>query len=97
LPDAIVCGSDLIALGLIHELSRLGIGVPADCCVTGFDGILFGELSQPPLTTVRQPVEAIADEAVRLLRSRVAGSLVAPRKSEIAPTLEVRASSTPPG
>jgi LacI family transcriptional regulator len=96
LPDAIVCGSDLIALGLVHELLQLGFEVPRDCCVTGFDGILFSEMSHPQLTTVQQPVEPIADEAVRLLKSRIAGSAVTPRKSELAPTLVVRASSARP-
>ncbi len=61
--------------------------------VTGFDGILFSELCDPPLTTVRQPVQTIAAESVRLLRLRMGGDDQAVRRSEIAPSLLVRRSS----
>jgi LacI family transcriptional regulator len=93
LPDAIVCGSDLIALGVVREFGQSGIAMPEDVRVTGFDGILFSELCDPPLTTVRQPIQAIAAEAVRLLQSRMQGVTGASRRSEIAPSLVVRRSS----
>src|SRR6266566_5481189 len=86
LPDAIVCGSDLIALGVVREFGQSGIAMPEDVRVTGFDGILFSELCDPPLTTVRQPIQAIAAESVRLLRSRMQGGTGASRRSEIAPS-----------
>jgi LacI family transcriptional regulator len=92
-PDAIVCGSDIIALGAVRELRDNGLSVPGDIRVTGFDGILFAELCDPPLTTVLQPVQAIAEEAVRLLTSRIQGGASSPRRSQIAPTLVVRGSS----
>jgi LacI family transcriptional regulator len=93
LPDAIVCGSDLIALGVVREFGQSGVAVPQTVKITGFDGILFSELCDPPLTTVRQPVQAIAAEAVRLLQSRMQGDAGATRRSEIAPSLIVRRSS----
>jgi LacI family transcriptional regulator, galactose operon repressor len=93
LPDAIVCGSDLIALGVVRELGQRGVPIPQAIKVTGFDGILFAELCEPPLTTVRQPVQAIAAESVRLLQSRMAGETGAARRSEIAPSLVVRKST----
>jgi len=93
LPDAVVCGSDIIALGVVRELHRAGIDVPHDIGVTGFDGISFAELCDPPLTTIRQPLPAIAEEAVRLLAARMAHSAVAAHRSEVAPLLEIRASS----
>src|SRR5579871_4330195 len=74
LPDAIVCGSDIIALGVVRELRRAGISVPNDIGVTGFDGISFTELCDPPLTTVRQPLADIAAEAVRLLGAQLSRS-----------------------
>jgi LacI family transcriptional regulator len=92
-PDAIVCGSDLIALGVSRELHHRDIAVPGTVKVTGFDGILFSELCDPPLTTLRQPLEAIADEAVRLLLARMNGDTSPPRRSEIAPVLQVQQSS----
>lgn len=93
LPDAVVCGSDLIALGMVREFRRSGIAIPESVKVTGFDGILFSELSDPPLTTIRQPVQTIAAESVRLLQSRMRGEGGAARRSEIAPALIVRRSS----
>jgi LacI family transcriptional regulator len=93
LPDAVVCGSDLVALGIVREFRPSGIAIPETVKVTGFDGILFSELCDPPLTTVLQPVQAIAAEAVRLLQSRMRGDQTAPRRSEIAPSLIVRRSS----
>jgi LacI family transcriptional regulator len=93
LPDAVVCGSDLAALGVVREFRQSGIAIPDTVKVTGFDGILFGELCDPPLTTVLQPVQAIAAEAVRLLQSRMRGDRAAARRMEIAPSLIVRRSS----
>lgn len=95
LPDALICGADLIALGVARELHRQEVLVPDTVKVTGFDDILFAELSDPPLTTLRQPVTEIADEAARLLGNRLAGDLAPPRRSEIAPSLVVRRSSLP--
>ena len=91
LPDAIACGGDLVALGVVRELRLLKIDVPGDVKVTGFDGILFSELCDPPLTTLRQPVGTIAAEAARLLKARLSRDLSPPQRSEIAPVLVVRA------
>lgn len=93
LPDGIVCGSDIIALGVVRELRRAGVSIPGEVLITGFDGILFAELCDPPITTVRQPITTIADEAVRLLAARLLGDQGPARRSEIAPALEVRGSS----
>lgn len=94
LPDAIVCGSDTIALGVVRELHHSSVQVPGDVRVTGFDGILFAELSDPPLTTVQQPTVSIAEEAVRLLTSRLDGVATAARRSQVTPVLLRNASST---
>ncbi len=93
LPDALICGSDLIALGAIRELHRQDIAIPATVKITGFDGILFADLCDPSLTTLRQPLETIANEAVRLLRARMDGDTSPPRRSEITPVLQVHQSS----
>ena len=93
LPDAIVCGDDLIALGVVRELRVRKVAVPDEVVVTGFDGILFAELSDPPLTTLRQPVGAIATETARRLKARLSGDASPPQRSEIAPVLVVRGSS----
>ena len=93
LPSAIVCGADIIALGAISALRERGIRVPRDVAVTGVDDISFAEVSDPPLTTVRQPTEAIAQAAVALLRARLAGDGGPTRREALQPTLIVRAST----
>ena len=93
LPDAIICGADIIALGVLRGLSDRHIDVPSQVKVTGFDGILFAEFCEPPITTASQPVEAIAGEAVDLLRARLSGDVSPPHRHEIAPVLKVRRSS----
>jgi LacI family transcriptional regulator len=67
LPDAIVCADDLIALGVTRACRAHGIAVPSQVQVTGFDNIQFARLGEPALTTVDQPTDQIAAEAVRLL------------------------------
>jgi LacI family transcriptional regulator len=54
IPDAVVCGNDLIAYGAIRRLEENGYSIPGDISVTGFDDILFSNMIRPPLTTVKQ-------------------------------------------
>lgn len=54
IPDALVCGNDLIAYGAIRRLENEGYKIPDDISVTGFDDILFSDMIRPPLTTVKQ-------------------------------------------
>lgn len=70
LPQALVCGTDQTAFGVIRLLKEAGVRVPDDVIVTGFDGILAGRLMEPQLTTVRQPMEDMGREAARMLLSR---------------------------
>lgn len=67
LPDALVCIDDILAIGVLGGLRRRGIRVPEDVLLTGFDGIRYSWIMSPTLTTVRQPLERIAAEGVRLL------------------------------
>ncbi|GAA2772601.1 LacI family DNA-binding transcriptional regulator [Saccharopolyspora taberi] len=92
LPEGIVCGNDTIALGMLAELARRGVRVPEDVRVTGFDDIPYAELGQPSLTTVRQPQEQMAAEAVRVLAARLAGEEAPAQRIAISPSLVVRAS-----
>jgi DNA-binding LacI/PurR family transcriptional regulator len=66
-PDAIVCASDQIALGVLGELRRLGVSVPSEAAVAGFDDMDFVEFLSPSLTTVRQSYWEMGAEALRLL------------------------------
>ncbi|MCD6099720.1 MAG: LacI family DNA-binding transcriptional regulator [Candidatus Marinimicrobia bacterium] len=67
LPDALVCGNDLIAFGAIDALENMGYSVPDDVSVTGFDDMFFSRYFKPSLTTVRQPIYDMGREAAKLL------------------------------
>jgi LacI family transcriptional regulator len=94
LPDAVVCGNDLIAIGLLRHFLLAGVRVPDDVLVTGFDDIASAELSAPSLTTVRQPHDAIAFEALRLLTERLDRRDGPYQRISMTPELVVRESTT---
>jgi GntR family transcriptional regulator, arabinose operon transcriptional repressor len=66
-PDAIVCGNDLTAFYLLEILERESVEVPGRISVCGFDDAPGAENSRPPLTTIRQPMEEVGEEAARRL------------------------------
>ncbi len=69
--DAFVCEHDGVAMVMIREILSLGIGIPDDVRVVGFDGSPLGEHLPVPLTTMRQPTEHIATVAVNTMLERV--------------------------
>lgn len=69
-PQALVCANDLIAFGALDTCRHLGLAVPTDIRVTGIDDTAFARLSSPSLTTIAQPIDQIATEAVRLIDTR---------------------------
>lgn len=71
---AIVCASDVMALGVIRAASERKLSVPGDISVVGFDDSDFASFTSPALTTVRQPVADISREAMRLLSSEGSGA-----------------------
>ena len=66
-PTAVFCVSDELAIGCMHELQLAGVGVPDDISVVGFDDIRYAEVTNPPLTTVRQPAEEMGERIVQKL------------------------------
>ncbi|MCA1783246.1 MAG: LacI family DNA-binding transcriptional regulator [Dermatophilaceae bacterium] len=92
---AIVCGSDLMALGAIRAARAAGLGVPRDLSVVGFDDSLLLEFTDPPLTTVRQDVTAMGEAAVRALLEEIDGSTTRRGEHLFPPELVVRASTAP--
>ncbi|HEY0450722.1 LacI family DNA-binding transcriptional regulator [Actinophytocola sp.] len=72
-PTAAFCANDLLALGLLQAMTRLGRSVPADLAVVGYDDIEFAEAAAVPLTSVRQPRELLGRTAARLLFEEAAG------------------------
>ncbi|MET8683555.1 LacI family DNA-binding transcriptional regulator [Streptomyces sp. NPDC004732] len=69
--QAMLFANDQMAIGALHALERRGVRVPEDVAVTGFDGIPLGRLVRPALTTVRQPMRQLGEEAVELLVRRL--------------------------
>jgi DNA-binding LacI/PurR family transcriptional regulator len=66
-PTGVICSSDVMAIGVLQEAARRGLRVPEDLSVIGFDGVA-AEWTQPPLTTIEQPIGEIAETAVEALR-----------------------------
>ncbi|MGZ4599447.1 MAG: LacI family DNA-binding transcriptional regulator [Oryzihumus sp.] len=90
---AIVCGSDLMALGAIRAARQRGLDVPRDLSVVGYDDSTLIAFTDPPLTTVRQSVQAMGEAAVRALLDEIAGE-PAPRAEYVfRPELVVRGST----
>jgi LacI family transcriptional regulator len=70
-PTAIVAANDLAAFGAISALSAMGLRVPEDVSVLGFDDIAFAKIFLPALTTIAQPVYQLGREALRLATSAI--------------------------
>ena len=66
-PTAIFCFNDMLAIGVLKGMHQLGIRIPDDISITGFDNIIFSAFTDPPLTTLDQPKHFIGTEAARLL------------------------------
>ncbi|MCU1490367.1 MAG: HTH-type transcription regulator reg1 [Acidimicrobiaceae bacterium] len=92
---AIICASDPLALGAIRAVRRQGLRVPEDVSVVGFDDSAFMMCTDPALTTVRQPIEAIGRAAVALLVSQIEGAPAATEELLFEPELVVRGSTGP--
>jgi LacI family repressor for deo operon, udp, cdd, tsx, nupC, and nupG len=93
---ALICASDVIALGAVRAARRLGLSVPQDVSVIGYDDSVFMACTDPPLTTVRQPIGAMGQTAVALLTSQIDGGEVTRDEVLFDPELVVRASTAVP-
>ncbi len=93
----IICASDPLALGVVRAARRSGLGVPEDVSVVGYDDSALMSCTDPPLTTVRQPIEAMGRAAVKLLVSQIDGTVAPSERLLFEPELVVRASTAPPG
>jgi DNA-binding LacI/PurR family transcriptional regulator len=91
----IICASDVLALGAIRAARRARLRVPDDVSVVGYDDSPFMTCTEPPLTTVRQPIEAMGQAVVRLLVREVAGDTVPADELLFEPELVVRGSTGP--
>lgn len=72
-PTAVFCHNDVMALGALSQAKKLGLKVPDDLSIIGFDNIALAQFSDPPLTTVAQPCYEIGHEAMLLLLDQMQG------------------------
>ncbi|MEZ0164233.1 LacI family DNA-binding transcriptional regulator [Kineococcus sp. LSe6-4] len=94
-PRALVCANDQSALGAMDALGRRGLSVPGDVYVTGFDGLDVGRFTQPPLTTVAQPMAELGRAAVRAVVARLADPAAAPLSARLPVEVLLRESCPP--
>ena len=84
-------------MGVIHTARRRKLRIPDDLSVVGVDDIRYARYTDPPLTTVAQPMRQTGENAVRVLLDILNGGNGAPEQVTVPRTLVVRASTAPPG
>jgi LacI family transcriptional regulator len=92
LPQAVVCANDQMAIGVLRELHRAGVSVPADVAVTGFDDVYASQVIDPPLTTVGQPIHDLGSRATRRLLARIDSPSLTPAIEVLPTQVVIRAS-----
>lgn len=87
-PDGVFVGNDMMAIGVLQAAGELGVKIPADLSVIGYDDIEMAGCTFPPLTTIRQPAHEMGRAAFSLLKNRSVHT-----KVEFKPTLVERSST----
>jgi LacI family transcriptional regulator len=95
-PTAVFATNDIVAIGAWRQLLGMGLRIPEDVSLIGFDDIEMSSLVLPPLTTVRQDKSAMGQEAASVLLQLLAGEKPRARHTLIPPCLVVRGSTGPP-
>ncbi len=95
-PTALFCCNDYIALGALRGLKELGLRVPQDVSVVGFDDVPLAAATQPSLTTVRQPLRRIGTRAAEILLSQIQEGAANARREVLPTKLMLRDSVAPP-
>lgn len=94
-PTAFSVSNDLVAVDLLETLEGLGLRVPEDVSVVGFDDIAIAGLARVSLTTIAHPRERLAEVGTRILIERIEGDESPLRQVQLAPALVVRRSTSP--
>lgn len=89
-PDAVFTGNDAMAVGVYHALYQLGLSVPKDMAVIGYDDIELARFMSPPLTTIHQPKDELGELAVDTLLYRLKHPDTEPNVLVLTPELIVR-------
>jgi DNA-binding LacI/PurR family transcriptional regulator len=91
-PTAVACVHDLVALNIIEEVKKMGLRVPQDLGVIGFDDLFLADRSDPPLTTVSQPGDEEGKLAVKMLFDKINRTMVGERQEFLPCRLMIRGS-----
>lgn len=92
--DAVFASSDASAIGVMKAAESLGIHIPKDVLLVGYDGINIGTLLSPELTTVAQPISLMGERATELLIALIEGQKMTAKRVVFPPKLVVRNSTT---
>lgn len=95
-PTAIVAGNDQIAVAAVKAAQSLGVAVPRQLSIVGFDDIADAALMQPALTTIKQPFAEVGKAATRLLLQMLSGQAVPAERLLVDPLLVIRETTAPP-
>ncbi|WP_420238702.1 LacI family DNA-binding transcriptional regulator [Telmatobacter bradus] len=93
-PTAVVCYNDMTALGVMRSIRMRGLSIPGDVSVVGFDDLFLSAYTEPPLTTIRQPMRQMGQQAMESLLKLMNGGQSAPQ-IHIAGEMIVRNSTAP--
>lgn len=92
-PTAIFATNDLLAIGTIQAANEHGLKVPQDVSVIGFDNTMLATITDPPLTTIAQPMEQMGRQIVDLLVQELKGDVTHKQRIVLLPELVVRKST----
>jgi LacI family transcriptional regulator len=92
---AIFATTDMLAIGVMHSAHTLGLELPRDLSILGYDGVLESTVTFPTLSTIAQPIHEMGQIAATTLIDHMTGASKAPRQVVLENTLVQRASTTP--
>ncbi|MCP4165807.1 MAG: LacI family transcriptional regulator [Chloroflexi bacterium] len=95
-PSALFACNDLMAMGAISAATKMGLHVPADLSIVGYDDVRLASFTVPPLTTIEQPKHEIGVLAATLLFQRIQQPDLPPRRRLLETSLKIRQSTAPP-
>ncbi|MEO0562879.1 MAG: substrate-binding domain-containing protein, partial [Chloroflexota bacterium] len=95
-PTAIFALTDVTAVGVLHAAKELGVSIPQDVSVMGYDDLPIASYMLPALTTVRQPLTQMGEVAADLLLESIRNPDFEPQKAVLTTQLIVRHSTAPP-
>ncbi|NMO94719.1 LacI family DNA-binding transcriptional regulator [Paenibacillus lemnae] len=95
-PTAIFACNDILAIGVMHAARQKGLSVPLQLSVIGFDNTLLAALSDPPLTTIAQPIQAMGQQVVDLITREINEITSIKQRIVLLPELVIRGSAQEP-